>query len=151
MKRFLLAGACVFALIAMQQAQAQSQNQTPAARQTPAQPPATAQKPKPADDTGDMGENPAQLAGKASVPHARRLDRVDFRLQALFCSGSMFTACRGLGREERCQRDDAGKQDGTVLSHGVISVLCPFVTKRPIGTGLPPNPRREGTTGKCLL
>jgi hypothetical protein len=58
MKRFLLAGACGFALIATQPAYAQSQNQTPAAQQTPAKPPATAQKPKPADDA-----TPADDAG----------------------------------------------------------------------------------------
>jgi len=60
MKRFLFA--CGLALIAAQQAPAQSQNQTPAARQTPAKPPTTAQKPKPGD-SGDDTAAPAEDAG----------------------------------------------------------------------------------------
>jgi hypothetical protein len=77
MKRFLLAGACVFALIAMQPAQAQSQNQTPAARQPPAQPPATAQKPKPADDTGDAPP-PAGEAGNGQAGEGDRQAPIPF-------------------------------------------------------------------------
>jgi hypothetical protein len=61
MKRFLLAGACGFALIAMQQAHAESQNQTPAAQQAPA----TAQKPKP-DESGDDAAAPADDADQAA-------------------------------------------------------------------------------------
>lgn len=54
MKRFLLAGACSLALLAVQNASAQSQNQTPATEQTPAVlPPSTAQ--KPAGENDDAG------------------------------------------------------------------------------------------------
>lgn len=63
MKRFLLAGACILSLTAMQQAQAQSQNQTPAARQTPAKAPPTAQKPKPGDEQNGDAAAPADEAG----------------------------------------------------------------------------------------
>jgi hypothetical protein len=74
MKRFLLAGACGLALLAVHNASAQSPDQTPAAELTPAAPASTAQEPKLADgqngdagaadgaDDGDGGELPPPLA-----------------------------------------------------------------------------------------
>jgi hypothetical protein len=68
MKRFLLAGACGFALIAMHPVHAQSPNQTPAAQQTPAKAPPTAQKPKPADDGDNAGSDQAAGEGEKQAP-----------------------------------------------------------------------------------